>query len=72
VLNPRFVGPQEVIYETLVVGGPTSNANAGFDDASGFVYRADSFICSAAIHAGVISDSQGGCGVVSLIGQQSD
>lgn len=72
MLNPRYVGSQEVIYETLVVGGPTSNANAGFDDVSGFVYRADSFICSAAIHAGVISNSQGGCGVVSLIGQQSN
>lgn len=71
MLNPRYVGSQEVIYQTLVVGGPTSNANAGFDDASGFVYRADSFICSAAIHAGIISNSQGGCGVVSLIGQQS-
>lgn len=72
VLNPRFVGSTEVIYETLVVGGPTSNANGGSDGASGFVYRADSFICSAAIHAGVISNSQGGCGVVSLIGQQSN
>jgi hypothetical protein len=72
VLNPRFVGSTEVIYETLVIGGPTSNANGGFDDASGFVYRADSFICSAAIHAGIISNSQGGCGVVSLIGQQSN
>ncbi|KAK7726454.1 hypothetical protein SLS63_007614 [Diaporthe eres] len=72
VLNPRFVGAQEVIYETLVVGGPTSDANAGSDDASGFVYRADSFICSAAIHAGMMSNSQGGCGLVSLIGQQSN
>lgn len=66
------MGAQEVIYETLVVGGPTSDANAGSDDASGLVYRADSFICSAAIHAGVISNSQGGCGLVSLIGQQNN
>ncbi|KAG8165913.1 hypothetical protein KVR01_004465 [Diaporthe batatas] len=72
VLNPRFVGATEVIYETLVVGGATPNANGGSDGVSGFVYRADSFICSAAIHAGVISNSQGGCGVVSLVGQQSN
>lgn len=35
-------------------------------------YRGDSFICSAAIHAGVITNSGGGCGVVSLTGQQSN
>lgn len=60
----RAVGAQEVIYEPLVIGGPTNGA-------SDFVYRGDSFICSAAIHAGAITNSQGGCGVVSLIGQQS-
>ncbi|ROV98398.1 hypothetical protein VMCG_07145 [Cytospora schulzeri] len=70
VLNPRYVGAQEVIYETLVVGGPTENAGAG--DASGFVYRGDSFICPAAIHAGIISNAGGGCGVVSLIGQHNN
>jgi hypothetical protein len=48
-----------------VVGGPSGNdGNA--------TYRGDSFICGAAIHAGVITDSQGGCGVVELIGQHSD
>lgn len=65
VLNVRAVGAQDVIYEPLVVGGPT-NGN------SDFVYRADSFICSAAIHAGTITNGEGGCGVVSLIGQQSN
>lgn len=60
----RAVGAQDVIYEPLVVGGPTNGA-------SDFVYRGDSFICSAAIHAGTITNSEGGCGVVSLIGQQS-
>lgn len=66
------MGAQEVLYQTLVVGGPTSNVDAAFNDASGFVYRGDSFICSAAIHAGIISNAEGGCGVVSLIGQQSN
>ncbi|KUI55609.1 hypothetical protein VP1G_02898 [Cytospora mali] len=70
VLNPRYVGAQEVIYQTLVVGGPTDKSANG--DASGFMYRGDSFICPAAIHAGIVSNVAGGCGVVSLIGQQSN
>ncbi|PSR99115.1 hypothetical protein BD289DRAFT_56414 [Coniella lustricola] len=65
VQNPRAVGAQEVIYEPLVVGGPTS------DGQHDYTYRGDSFICSAAIHAGIITNSGGGCGVVSLTGQQS-
>ncbi|KAK3377805.1 hypothetical protein B0H63DRAFT_478019 [Podospora didyma] len=64
VLNPHAVGNQEVIYQSLVIGGPSDNSNA--------VYRGDSFICGAAIHAGVITDTEGGCGVVRLIGLQSD
>ncbi|KAJ4393063.1 hypothetical protein N0V93_002270 [Gnomoniopsis smithogilvyi] len=66
VLNVRAVGAQDVIYEPLVVGGPTPG------EASEFSYRGDSFICSSAIHAGIISNTKGGCGVVSLIGQQSN
>ncbi|KAJ1329773.1 LCCL domain-containing protein [Microdochium nivale] len=63
-LNPRAVGGQEVVYAPLVIGGPSaSNATA--------VYRGDSFICGAAIHAGIISNAQGGCGVVSKIGAGS-
>lgn len=64
VLNVRAVGVQDVLYEPLVIGGPTPG------EANEFTYRGDSFICSAAIHAGVISNSNGGCGVVSLTGQQ--
>jgi hypothetical protein len=59
VLNPRAVGEQEVIYAPLVVGGPD-------------VYRGDSFVCGAAIHAGVISNANGGCGVVKLVGTHRD
>jgi LCCL domain len=33
-------------------------------------YRGDSFICGAAIHAGVFKDQRGGCGVVSLLGER--
>ncbi|KAH6658437.1 hypothetical protein BKA67DRAFT_513436 [Truncatella angustata] len=67
VLNPRAVGDQEVVYTQLIVGGPGSSSNT-----TNAIYRGDSFICGAGIHAGVISNSKGGCGVVKLIGQQSD
>lgn len=36
------------------------------------VYRGDSFLCGAAVHAGVISNGAGGCGVVSLIGRKQN
>lgn len=39
------IGDQEVIYQPLVVGG---------GDAEG-TYRADSFICSAAVHRGLFT-----------------
>jgi hypothetical protein len=63
VLNPRAVGDQEVIYASLVVGGPTNDVHP--EQA---VYRSDSFVCGAAIHAGVIDNQHGGCGVVKLVG----
>ncbi|POR30947.1 Uncharacterized protein TPAR_08836 [Tolypocladium paradoxum] len=57
VLNPRPVGPEEVNYRPLVVGG------------QGF-YRGDSFICGAAIHAGLVGDGAGGCGRLERVGQR--
>ncbi|KAF4974654.1 hypothetical protein FZEAL_8472 [Fusarium zealandicum] len=63
VLNPRAVGDQEVIYRSMVVGGPSQG---GSGEA---IYRGDSFVCGAAIHAGVISNANGGCGVVELVGR---
>ncbi|KAF2124923.1 hypothetical protein P153DRAFT_425982 [Dothidotthia symphoricarpi CBS 119687] len=57
VLNPRVIGPLEVNYRPLVVGsGP---------------YRGDSFICGSALHAGVVSESQGGCGRLRTVGTHS-
>jgi hypothetical protein len=67
VLNPRAVGDQEVIYQPFVVGGPSSN-----DGDAIATYRGDSFVCGAGIHAGVISNEDGGCGVVRLVGQGQD
>lgn len=45
-----------------MVGGPQP------DSSEPGVYRADSFVCQAAIHAGVITNAVGGCGVVKLEG----
>ncbi|KKZ64470.1 hypothetical protein EMCG_09541 [[Emmonsia] crescens] len=66
VLDPYVVGNETVNYQALIIGGPAPGASReDYDDA---VYRADSYVCQAAIHAGVISDSTGGCGVVELTG----
>ncbi|KAK7403234.1 hypothetical protein QQX98_011006 [Neonectria punicea] len=62
VLNPRAVGDQEINYRPMVVGGPNEDGT--------LIYRGDSFICGAAIHAGVISNAKGGCGVVELAGRR--
>ncbi|KAM3513198.1 hypothetical protein MY11210_003140 [Beauveria gryllotalpidicola] len=67
VLNPRAVGDQEVIYRPLIVGGPTTDLKP-----ESATYRGDSYICGAAVHAGVISNTNGGCGVVKLVGRQEN
>ncbi|KAL5117195.1 hypothetical protein ACEQ8H_004883 [Pleosporales sp. CAS-2024a] len=66
VLNPRAIGNISVDYRALVVGGAMG---PGKGDQR--IYRGDSFICGAAIHAGAIKNGQGGCGVASLVGQKS-
>ncbi|KAK1811872.1 hypothetical protein LTR12_013770 [Friedmanniomyces endolithicus] len=72
ILNPHAVGDQEVVYKPLVVGGPTDRSTGLEDEVlSNAIYRGDSFICASAVHAGFISDSQGGCGVLTLTGEQS-
>lgn len=65
ILNPHAVGNQEVVYRPLVIGGPSQESTDG-----SAVYRGDSFICGSAVHAGVVSNTAGGCGVVKLIGTQ--
>ena len=66
VWNPHAVGDQDVVYKPLVIGGPNDETNR----MSSNVYRGDSFICGAAIHAGFIESEKGGCGVVELVGDQ--
>lgn len=62
LLEPHTVGNQTLNYQPLVVGGPDP------ESSSPAIYRADSFICQAAIHAGAITNTAGGCGVVKLEG----
>ncbi|KAL9620265.1 MAG: hypothetical protein Q9160_005164 [Pyrenula sp. 1 TL-2023] len=67
LLDPYHVGNKSLVYEGLVIGGPDPNKPNSIPH-----YRADSFICQAAIHAGVISNEKGGCGVARLTGSQSE
>ena len=69
VLEPHFIGPAEVNYRSLVIGGGQSASENGSESQ---IYRADSFICAAALHADIFSDTTGGCGVVKRVGKQYD
>ncbi|KAL4877523.1 LCCL domain-containing protein [Aspergillus karnatakaensis] len=64
VLEPYFVGPQEINYQHLLIGGAM---DAGQPDA---IYRGDSSICQAAMHTGILDDSKGGCGILRRTGEQ--
>lgn len=64
VLEPYVVGPQEINYRNLIVGG-SNTSDVGF-------YRGDSSICPAALHAGIISDQKGGCGILRRTGEQNN
>ena len=69
VLEFHAVGEQQIRYEPYVIGGPTaSEENSTIPETA---YRGDSFICQAAIHAGLVGNDKGGCGVAQLAGEQS-
>ncbi|KAB2109935.1 hypothetical protein AG0111_0g922 [Alternaria gaisen] len=68
LLNPHAVGDKNVNYRQLVIGGPTDEE----ETLESTYYRADSFICGAAIHAGFINDASGGCGVVAQVGEKTE
>lgn len=59
LLEPYTVGDQELNYRNLVIGGAPGS------------YRGDSSICPAAIHAGVINNAAGGCGILRRTGEQN-
>ena len=70
VLEPHGVGAQQINYQPYVIGGPTlSEENSTVPQT---VYRGDSFICQAAIHAGLVGNDKGGCGVALLAGEQTN
>ncbi|THV05982.1 hypothetical protein K435DRAFT_773492 [Dendrothele bispora CBS 962.96] len=60
--NPRTIGDQQMDLVPLIVGG-------GDPDGT---YRGDTFICAAAVQAGLISDRRGGCVSVNVIGNFTD
>ncbi|KAF8213208.1 hypothetical protein K438DRAFT_1564634, partial [Mycena galopus ATCC 62051] len=60
--NPRAVGDEHPEFVPLIVGGGDVNRT----------YRGDTFICAAAIQAGVITNSRGGCGTLDLIGNYTN
>ncbi|KAF5375135.1 hypothetical protein D9758_000419 [Tetrapyrgos nigripes] len=60
--NPRTVGDQQANLVPLIVGGGDSEGT----------YRGDTFICAAAVQAGLISDERGGCTTVNLLGNFTD
>ncbi|KAI4221272.1 MAG: hypothetical protein L6R36_007017 [Xanthoria steineri] len=70
VLTPHAVGTQEINYKPFVIGGPAEDEKA--QTIADYIYRSDSFVCQAAIHAGVISNQKGGCGVVKLAGSHTN
>lgn len=67
LLEEHMVGNKSLRYEGLVVGGPDPDKPDSMP-----VYRADSFICQAAIHAGITTEANGGCGVATLTGSHTD
>ncbi|KAF9894554.1 hypothetical protein FE257_006439 [Aspergillus nanangensis] len=67
VLEPYVVGPEEINYRPLVIGGSGENAtHNGYG-----IYRGDSAICPAAVHAGLVNDQTGGCGILRRTGEHS-
>ncbi|KAK7059105.1 hypothetical protein VNI00_001730 [Paramarasmius palmivorus] len=60
--NPRTVGNEQIAFVPLIVGG-------GDEERT---YRGDTFICAAAVQAGLISDSRGGCASLRLIGNHTN
>ncbi|SCU92431.1 LAMI_0E10374g1_1 [Lachancea mirantina] len=62
------VGDQRIKYRQYVIGGGERKA----DELLSFPYRADSFPCGAAVHAGIISPFFGGSARLSFNGSQTN
>jgi len=68
LLEPYNVGEQEYNYRPLVIGGKPSS----LDSSTSRLYRGDSSICTSALHAGVISNAKGGCGILHHSGEKNN
>lgn len=68
VLEPYYIGPEEINYQSLIIGGSPEDPEK---DTIG-IYRGDSAICPAAVHAGIVNDQTGGCGILHRTGEQSN
>ncbi|KAJ6072304.1 hypothetical protein N7467_010389 [Penicillium canescens] len=66
LLEPYVVGAEEYNYRPLVIGGKPFK----LDGHNSGIYRGDSSICASALHAGVIDDATGGCGILHRTGEQ--
>lgn len=64
------VGDQRVKYQSYEIGGGPLEATEDSRSLS-FPYRADSFACASAVHAGVVSPFFGGCARISMEGSQN-
>jgi hypothetical protein len=69
LLEPYNVGAYEYNYRPLVVGGKPSGFRQ--DGRNSGLYRGDSSICASALHAGMISDAKGGCGILHRRGEKN-
>lgn len=65
------VGDQRNKYRGYQIGGGRKEQKDN-DGLLSLPYRGDSFQCSAAVHAGVISPVWGGCAKISMQGSQSE
>ena len=67
LLEPYYVGGQEVNYRPLVIGGKPFRR----DGRTSGVYRGDSSICASALHAGLINNARGGCAILHRRGERT-
>ncbi|KAK6335695.1 hypothetical protein TWF696_002459 [Orbilia brochopaga] len=68
LLEPYTVGTQQLNYQPLVVGGGLPSVGI---DAQTRHYRADSFVCLAAVHSGILKAKEGGCARLRKTGTQA-
>ncbi|OOQ85698.1 LCCL domain protein [Penicillium brasilianum] len=68
LLEPYDIGNTSYNYRPLVIGGKPFR----MDGRNSGIYRGDSSICASALHAGLISDAKGGCGILHRRGERDN